>query len=1143
MSGYASRTEIQQLEARLLQAEKELQIQGQNMQLLQAQLETLLGPQQGLYQTAVTTPVATALRERSRTPTPLSGVLARGAVFPGMWEHTPVAAVVPAASEITGGLLGVQQFIAQNQLDEKCIEALTTQPPEVQTHVINQGPAEGRNPSAMVMGRIAKAQRELESLYCRKCFGCQMFRGTAESIPDLPGGGDQRGSWPSDHALRGREVTSKPAMVDPEGRSRATERLRSRDLDGIAQFMADHARHVVGSKTPAPIENRVRSPGTGLYHNLQRFDLPEAEAIFDLKYFQKHPDAFYELCREMWPGNYAPTACHYFIRLLSDKGILQRQLTQDGAPLSPRCFTTGISTCARSRLWRDALALFDFMKVTEVSPNLFNYSAVINACGRNGQWEISWRIFQEMSEMQISPDVVSYGTAISCFDHSSQWDLALHIFHESQRSGGALGGSARALGREGRPNGSSVGEDIVGFSAMISALDKAGRWEDSLSLFEEMSSANLSPDTICLSAVISACGKGRQWQLALEILHEKVSEPDVICFSAAISACKKAGEWKFAVQLLQEMEDQKTAAWFEDSMFSARNRQVMPEASMTLDAISYNATISSCAKGAQWQTALQLLDTMLSVEVWPDVISCTSAISACEKDARIQADATSFNALISSCDKSEEWEMALHLLEEMLQVDLQPDLITYTCLLNCYETARQWQRALELFAVLPEIKVTPDKISYNVTVSPFPAVTGLFEETSLADEVARTGEGGARPLDLAPLNLTPCYTQNIDSLEHAAGIPAELLVAAHGNFDAAHVVDDNVGLASSYDVDITELQDALHDPGDEGWQELREHHGGLVKPKIVFFGEELPKRFFELHKADLALCDLLLVMGTSLQVSPFNTLLSLTSDKPRLLINREAVGSCDELAGGFCFQADSDGQDVFYQGDCDAGVEALAERLGWLKELQELVALGQKEAEELQHSELWNTAVGALGAEAAALDLSIETLVFALRAPQAPGSWHAMATWAKSELHQDGVVLSSSERPDDERQEKLEVPTSDPPEPPEPVERAAELAEPGERAAEPVEPAERAAERAAEPVEPEERAAAVEPQPADEPASHEKWHVEKTPDETQEEKPEPASVYPQFYADRRCPLDAAKSEHQERLGTFSWIKERKGNRW
>ena len=57
------------------------------------------------------------------------------------------------------------------------------------------------------------------------------------------------------------------------------------------------------------------------------------------------------------------------------------------------------------------------------------------------------------------------------------------------------------------------------------------------------------------------------------------------------------------------------------------------------------------------------------------------------------------------------------------------------------------------------------------------------------------------------------------ALEPKAGIPFHLLVAAHGNFDAAHVVDDNVGLASSYDVDITELQDALHDPGDEGWQD------------------------------------------------------------------------------------------------------------------------------------------------------------------------------------------------------------------------------------------------------------------------------------------------------------------------------------
>lgn len=40
---------------------------------------------------------------------------------------------------------------------------------------------------------------------------------------------------------------------------------------------------------------------------------------------------------------------------------------------------------------------------------------------------------------------------------------------------------------------------------------------------------------------------------------------------------------------------------------------------------------------------------------------------------------------------------------------------------------------------------------------------------------------------------------------------------------------------------------------------------GVVKPDIVFFGEQLPARFL-LHVADFALADLLLILGTSLEV-------------------------------------------------------------------------------------------------------------------------------------------------------------------------------------------------------------------------------------------------------------------------------------
>ena len=36
-----------------------------------------------------------------------------------------------------------------------------------------------------------------------------------------------------------------------------------------------------------------RSPGTGLYYNLEKFNLPTPESMFDIDYFREHPDSFY----------------------------------------------------------------------------------------------------------------------------------------------------------------------------------------------------------------------------------------------------------------------------------------------------------------------------------------------------------------------------------------------------------------------------------------------------------------------------------------------------------------------------------------------------------------------------------------------------------------------------------------------------------------------------------------------------------------------------------------------------------------------------------------------------------------------------------------------------------------------------------
>merc|ERR1711977_299977 len=75
---------------------------------------------------------------------------------------------------------------------------------------------------------------------------------------------------------------------------------------------------------------------------------------------------------------------------------------------------------------------------------------------------------------------------------------------------------------------------------------------------------------------------------------------------------------------------------------------------------------------------------------------------------------------------------------------------------------------------------------------------------------------------------------------------------------------------------------------------LQAKHGGLCKPNIVFFGESLPEVFWEKLKEDFPECDLLLVMGTSLAVAPFSSLVNKVADNvPRCLINRDPVGMRD----------------------------------------------------------------------------------------------------------------------------------------------------------------------------------------------------------------------------------------------------------
>ncbi|XP_072550666.1 NAD-dependent protein deacetylase sirtuin-3 isoform X2 [Salminus brasiliensis] len=167
--------------------------------------------------------------------------------------------------------------------------------------------------------------------------------------------------------------------------------------------------------------------------------------------------------------------------------------------------------------------------------------------------------------------------------------------------------------------------------------------------------------------------------------------------------------------------------------------------------------------------------------------------------------------------------------------------------------------------------------------------------------------------------LLRMYTQNIDGLEKMCGIPDEKLVEAHGSFATA-----------SCHLCYTPF------PAEEAKEAIMSDDvpkcsfcSATVKPNVVFFGEDLPEKYFQ-HTQDFPKADLLMIMGTSLQIEPFASLVNtVKSTVPRLLLNRRAVGPFERKP--------LRRRDYVELGDLLHSVGKLAGILGWHTEIEDLM--------------------------------------------------------------------------------------------------------------------------------------------------------------------------------------------------------------
>lgn len=180
----------------------------------------------------------------------------------------------------------------------------------------------------------------------------------------------------------------------------------------------------------------------------------------------------------------------------------------------------------------------------------------------------------------------------------------------------------------------------------------------------------------------------------------------------------------------------------------------------------------------------------------------------------------------------------------------------------------------------------------NFTKNPKEVYNFLYKYYELIDVEPSISHKIICDLEKMDKNIT-VITQNIDKLHQKAG--STDVIEYHGGLDKANCVI----CGKEYDIETVLNENINKDSFD-----YKCNCGGYIKPNITLFEEDILEASFAMNKVSKA--DLVIIIGTSLQVSPFCELPYYAPiDTPFIIINKDVT------------YLDDNRMSVSIHGDCD----------------------------------------------------------------------------------------------------------------------------------------------------------------------------------------------------------------------------------
>ncbi|RDX74435.1 Pentatricopeptide repeat-containing protein, chloroplastic, partial [Mucuna pruriens] len=278
-------------------------------------------------------------------------------------------------------------------------------------------------------------------------------------------------------------------------------------------------------------------------------------------------------------------------------------------------------------------------------------------------------------------------------------DLALNLFEESRSKG--------------------YGNTVYSFSAMISAFGRNDCFSEAVNLFRSMGYFGLEPNLVTYNAVIDAGAKGEvAFEIVVKFLDEMMAAgclPDRLTYNSLLKTCVSKGRWQVCKDLIAEME------W----------------KGIGRDVYTYNTYVDALCKGGRMDLARRAIDVeMPANNIWPNVVT--------------------YSTLMAGYSKTERFEDALNVYDEMKHLLIRLDRVSYNTLVGLYANLGWFEEAVGKYKEMESCGIKNDIVTYNALIEGYGRHNKYVEVKKLFDNMKARG---IYPNDLTYSTLIKIYTK------------------------------------------------------------------------------------------------------------------------------------------------------------------------------------------------------------------------------------------------------------------------------------------------------------------------------------------------------------------------------------------------